>query len=144
MTSRLDLIGFEDLLKTLEDTAPRVADNLARATVHDIASRMAKEVKASAPYRTGQLKKAVYAKRHRPKKNGRFASSVRMRAINKREDSNAFYWKFIEFGTRFRAATPFVLPIKLRFMSAMPQIYQESFGRKLEQSIARAKKRAAK
>ncbi len=137
---KLTMHGLDDLMATLVEQAPKEARNLARTVVHDIAIQMSKEAKSAAPVKTGTLKKAIKPRRHKPRKKNVFISSVRGNAAKKQGKIDAFYWKFIEFGTRRTAPRPFIKPIKDRYLANMPNIYRESFGRKLEQRLARAKK----
>jgi HK97 gp10 family phage protein len=154
----LRVTGLSELLTTLRQTAPREALNLARSVVHSVAAEMGKEVRRKAPVgETGKLKRSVAWKRNRPKPN-RFSSRVVVGAKNPKDKTQAFYWKFIEFGTLRHAgrrshrtltaqaranattrlqARPFVLPVKQDFANRMPQIMREQFMKKLQQRLAR-------
>lgn len=138
---KLQMNGIDELIKKLNVEAPREAKNLARAVVHDVAGQMAKEVRAQTPIKTGNLRKSIKHKRHKPKKNGRFSSSVRANALkNSGKKGDAFYWKFVEFGTRTIKPRPFIKPIKVRYAGMMESIMKEAFFRKLEQKLKRAAK----
>jgi len=137
----MTVTGLEEVRQTLGQLAPRVATNLMRTVVQDIASKIAKEAKAAAPVRSGNLKKSLKAQR---KKGSRTNPQSQVKANSKKAGpgGDAFYWKFIEFGTRNMQARPFIAPIKQKYAAEMPRILRESFGRKLEQYLARQAARA--
>lgn len=156
--SGVRVTGLNELLTTLRQTAPREAANLARTVVHSVAAEMGKEIRRTAPVgKTGKLKRSVTWKRNKPKP-GRFSSRVVLGAKNPKDKTQAFYWKFIEFGTLKHAgrrshrtltaqaranattrlqARPFVQPVKQDFSNRMPQIMREQFMKKLQQRLAR-------
>jgi HK97 gp10 family phage protein len=162
MRSGLRVTGLNDLLTTLRQTAPREAKNLARSVVQAVAAEMGKEVRRVAPVgKTSKLKRSVSWKRNK-EKNGKFSSRVVVGAKNPKDRTQAFYWKFIEFGTLRHAgrrshrtltaqaranatvrlrARPFVLPVKQDFAARMPQIMREQFMKKLQQRLARQARR---
>lgn len=139
----MTVTGLEEVRQTLGELAPRVATNLMRTVVQDIASSIAKEAKAAAPVRSGGLKKAIKAQRRRSSRDNP-QSQVKANAKNTDKGVDAFYWKFIEFGTRKMQARPFIAPIKQKYAAQMPRILKESFGKKLEQYLARQANRAAR
>lgn len=163
--SGLRVTGLNELLATLRYTAPREALSLARSVVHSVAAEMGKEVRRKAPVgETGKLKRSVTWKRNKPKP-GRFSSRVVVGAKNPADKTQAFYWKFIEFGTLRHAgkrshrtltaqaranattrlqARPFVQPVKQDFAARMPQIMREQFMKKLQQRLARQARRTTR
>lgn len=135
--------GLDEVRHMLADLAPNEAANLARVVVQDIATNIAKECKSKAPVKTGNLKRSFRASR---KKGSRLnpQSEVKSNAAKKSDGKpDGFYWKFIEYGTAKMTARPFIGAIKTRYRKDMPSLMRESFGRKLEQFLARKAKRAA-
>jgi HK97 gp10 family phage protein len=135
----LTIEGLEDLRQTFQIDGPTEARNLARATVYGIAVALAGKVQSAAPVRTGDLKKGIKAVRRRGKPN--FPVSE-VRAIDPQHDLR--YWHFEEFGTKHQAAAPFVTPVVEQERSKLPQTYRDEFGVKLEKSLARKARKAAK
>lgn len=139
----IQVSGLEEVRNALSELAPRVATNLMRTVVQDIASAIAKEAKAAAPKNTGNLKKSIKARRKKGSRNNP-QSQVVANSKNADAGEESFYWKFIEFGTRKMRARPFIAPIKQKYAAEMPRLLRESFGRKLEQMLARQAKRASR
>lgn len=143
----IEVTGLEEVRHTLGEVAPREAANLIRTVVQDVALRVAKDVKASAPIATGSLRAGVRVSRRKMGRSG--PKSVVTFARRRDKDGvkigkTVFYWKFIEYGTRKMSAKPFVGPIKEKYAAEMPRIMRESFGKKLEQYLARRANRAAR
>ena len=67
MASEVAVFGLEEIKKVLNELAPKHAANLSRAMVHSMASETAKEAKKRVPSDTGNLKRAIKAKRRRGK-----------------------------------------------------------------------------
>lgn len=135
--------GLPELDRILSDLAPREATNLARTTVHGIASDVAKRIGAAAPYR--HLRRGFRAVRRRGKP-GNPVSEVRAK-------QKAADWRWAEYGTAQRVqkstgrrtgrmpAKPFVVPRVEQVRREMPAIYREQFAKKLERTLARRRAR---
>lgn len=120
--------GLADLKRALELLPQRVAKNALRGAVNAGATVIRKEAAMLAPVRTGRMKRAVYQKWIREQSGPTQATyyvAVRAgkqyRAITKRRrvkgqtvvvtsNQDAFYWKFVEFGTSKMSARPFLRP----------------------------------
>lgn len=138
------IFGDQEVRKILEEIAPRHANNLMRATVHGVASTIAKKVKQAAPKDTGILRKGVKAKR-RKSKPGFPISDVIIKSAKGRK--SAFYWRFVEYGTSGnnpQSARPFVSPIVNEEKSKFTATLKKQFGLKLEKALAREAKKMAK
>lgn len=133
--------GVDDLKQVLDAMAPKAARNLARATVQGVAGEVAKEVRKKAPKRTGNLRKAIKAKRRRPKNPDQFYSDVVSQG--KQQKNDGFYWRFVEFGTQKLPEQPFIRPVVDVMRPELPRIYREQFGKKLEGQLRRAAKKSA-
>jgi HK97 gp10 family phage protein len=138
LTAFLKVEGIEDIQEMLKERAPRVARNLMRATVQAIASNIAKDAKKDAPKRSGNLRKSIKAKRKKSPADQPVSQVIV--GEGKGEKPNAFYWKFVEYGTQHSAAHPFITPAKQRAQANMKTLLVEEFGKKLEKQLAREAK----
>lgn len=103
---------------------------------------IADDAKARAPARSGVLKRAIWSFRNRQNSNGVYEErAIRPRSGKKFQKSkrDAFYWRFVEFGTRFMAAQPFMRPaFESRKEAALKAIMQ-----RLAVAIDKAARKAA-
>ena len=137
----IDIDGMSELNAMLDDIAPREARNLNRAVIHGIAATIAKDAKANAPKGdSGNLKKAIKAKRRRPKNPDKPFSDV-MVEHGKGAKNDGFYWRFLEYGTQRIAARPFIQPAIDAANQNILQIYKEQFFKKWAQKLKREAKK---
>lgn len=138
-----EITGTEDVNKILTQIAPRHARNLMRATIHGVASTIAKDAKANAPEDTGALKKSIKAKRKKSPPDAPVSEVFVEHGGKAKYD--AFYWRFVEYGTRSKAEHPFIRPAAGKARANYKQVLTAEFGKKLEAALKReAKKRAKK
>jgi len=98
----LTLTGMEPLQRALK-SAPEAVNELAADAVTKTAFATAQRARALVPVRTGALKRAIDSAPARKTKDG---PTGRV-GLNTRD---AFYWKFVEFGTVHHPARPFFRP----------------------------------
>lgn len=143
--SEVAVIGLEDINKVLSELAPKYANNLSKALVHGMASETVKEARKRVPKRTGNLRRAIKAKRRRGKP-GQPVSDVIVES-GKTAKYDGFYWRFVEFGTGGpvpQPEQPFLRPAKDMIQSNIPRIAEEQFTKKLAAAVKREQKRLAK
>lgn len=143
--SEVEVFGLEDIQKVLEELTPRHAANLSRAMVHGMASEVSKEAKKRVPKRTGNLRRAIKAKRRRGKP-GQPVSDVIVES-GETAKFDGFYWRFVEFGTGGpvpQSEHPFLRPAKDLIQSNIPKIAEEQFTKKLAAAVKREQKKLAK
>lgn len=138
----MKVIGIEEVDKILSDIAPRHANNLMKATIHGVAGEIRDTAKKKAPKDEGTLKRAIKAKRRRSRP-GKPVSEVRVEHGNDARH-DAFYWRFLEYGTIKHEAVPFINPSIEYVRTNMVNIIREQFGKKLEKSLARERKKQQK
>lgn len=141
----VEVIGWEEINEVLEQLLPKHARNLSRATVHGLASRVAKEAKARVPTKTGTLKKAIKAKRRRSKPDQPVSDVIVESGKNAKSDG--FYWYFVEYGTGGpvpQPEQPYLRPAKDLVEANMPMILEEEFKKKLVSAVKREMKKAKK
>jgi HK97 gp10 family phage protein len=112
MTMRVH--GLVELERTMKELGPKLARNALRSAVNAGAQVIKKEAQGLAPIDTGRLaQKAIYVTRSRsdsgPGKET-YLVGVRQGRREQQKDRDAFYWKFVEFGTKFVHARPFLRP----------------------------------
>lgn len=139
------ITGVEEIREILSELAPRHARNLLRATVHGMASEVAKEtksnIKSSVTERTGTLRKAVKSKRRKSPPDAPVADVIFTQGKGAKHDG--YYWRFLEHGTaRVPKAHRFVERAVAKINSRSAEIVREVFMKKLEGALKReAKKR---
>lgn len=124
----MKLNGFKELAAALKELGPRVARNALRSAVSNGAALIRDEAKAKAPQSSagdksagqspsGTLKRAIAIKRDRDQKdifNAKYSVFVRSNANTKSVKAygrtDAFYARFLEFGTSKMSARPFLRP----------------------------------
>ena len=133
----LELLGADDLQKTLADFAPKEARNILRATVQALAGKVRDELRKNVKQPTGQLRKSIRSVRRRGTEN-EIVSEVR-------GGSTAPYMLMLEFGTSKTRAQPFIGPTVEQMRPDLLRFYREEFGKKFTASVAKqAAKSAAK
>lgn len=110
--SSVQILGLADLRADFEKLAKAQSTKaLRRATVAG-AKVIRDEARARAPKKTGKLKRNIVASALRQKDSPGIATAgVRVRTKGKADSpNNAFYWRFVELGTQFMKAEPFMRP----------------------------------
>lgn len=132
---KMTINGIADINKVLREVPAREGKNLMRATVQDIANKLAKSARKKAPARTKGLRKSIKAKRERGTSDT-VESTVRV---------SAYQWRFLEYGQGPDGIEhAFMLKSLQEMRPNMDREYLESFTKKLIARIARENKRAGK
>lgn len=105
--------GLAELSKKLKELPLKVAKNALRASVNAGAEVIRKDAMNRVPVDTGKLKKSIYKKQIREKSNT-FQQTFFVGARNGKKyratNKDAYYWRFLEFGTSKMPANPFLRP----------------------------------
>lgn len=127
MTFKIE--GVSQLMNALQDLGSDETRKLIRNSNHALASKAAKQIETRAPVhpvdvvkygkgdkkkvtKSGTLKRAIKAKRRKPTDaNRKFQSNVVVTEGNKAKD-DAYFWKWVEYGTVKMPAQPFINPVK--------------------------------
>jgi len=135
MTKGFSIVGVEDVDRILNEVTPRHARNLHRSTVHAIAGEIAKRAKKNAtPHKqSGTLKRAIKTKRRRGRPDKPQSDVV----VNR----DAFYWRYLEYGTQDAGEHPFFRPAAMDVQSNLQQIMVQQFGKKLEAALRRERRK---
>lgn len=129
MADLAHVAGLSDLAAALRELPRRIGRNVLRGAVAAGASEVRAEARTKAPVYTGDvaqghpppgtLKRAIYQKQIRELSDDQtqvFFVGVRQgkkyRKMGKKGDKSmdAYYWRFVEFGTSKMAARPFLRP----------------------------------
>ncbi|MBU9501326.1 HK97 gp10 family phage protein [Burkholderia multivorans] len=110
--SSVQILGLADLQADFLKLAKAQSTKaLRRATVAG-ANVIRDEARARAPKKTGKLKRNIVTSALKQKDSPGIATAgVRVRTKGKADSpNNAFYWRFVELGTQFMKAEPFMRP----------------------------------
>lgn len=139
MKNTARLIGMDDLEEILNEITPRNANNLMRATINGVAGEVRNEIKKRAIDTTGTLKKSIKVKRKKSTPEKPISQVLGNVGGYK-------YWYMIEHGTKGahpQPARPFVKPAREKIFSMLPAIFLKQFGKKLEASLKKQRKKIA-
>jgi hypothetical protein len=139
MKNSARMIGLDDLEDVLNSITPKHANNLMRATVNGIAGEVRKEIKIRAPQLTGTLKSSIKVKRKRSTPEKPISQVLGNVGGYK-------YWFMLEHGTGGDnpiKGTGFVRKSKEKILSMLPKIVLKQFGKKLEASLKKQRKKIA-
>lgn len=128
--------GIDDVNDLLSQIAPKQARNIMRSTVHDMAGKVRNDAKKSMPTDEGTMKRLTKAKRERLRSfDDRVRSTVRV-------GRKAFYWRFLEYGDGPDGVEyAFFMHAVQKMQTSMQAMFLQSFLKKFEQTLARARKR---
>jgi HK97 gp10 family phage protein len=138
MASNVEIKNLRFVQRQLRDFAPRVAAAIMRRTTHRIAAQIRDEIKRAAPKDTGTLKKAVKAVRRRGSRDA--VESVVIITRGKAATNDAFYWRFVEYGTKKVPPRPFVAPVYKRFRSTYKRVMKEELKKQIAKEMAKQAK----
>ena len=113
----INVQGLKELEKKMIELGPKIAKKALKSALVAGAQVVKKEIMATAPVDKGNLRKATYIKKM--SKPNPFVENVIVGIRNGRKtwkkkdgkfdkSGDAFYWKFLEFGTKFIKGTKFV------------------------------------
>ena len=154
----VEIEGLSELLRRLEALPKEIAGKNGgpvRRALGRAARLVRDEVRKNAPKRTGKLEANIIAARVRddrpPGVSERFVVSVRGRKARYRDnrdnrragrvgqtyqkDGEAFYWKFIEFGTAKMPARPFIQPGVAASAEAALKEFERALGADLDKIV---------
>ncbi|PHM46501.1 HK97-gp10 family putative phage morphogenesis protein [Xenorhabdus miraniensis] len=120
INTQLDFSGLQAIVKDLEVLSRAENNQVLRKATYAAASVLRDEARVKAPKRTGKLGRNIVAANRRTR-NGEASAGVYVRGSNakgtnsdptmKQDDPrNAYYWRFLEYGTSKMAPKPFVRP----------------------------------
>jgi len=120
ITTRVE--GLDKLHKALAELPRELQKGPLRAAVSAAAKVVQDQAIVNAPEDSGTLKRAIYRTRSKEAsssvqesfivgvRQGKKFQSKRLRSGRQTANRDAFYWRFLEFGTVHQAARPFLRP----------------------------------
>lgn len=99
----VQVIGLKELEKKMIELGPKISRQALKSALVAAAKEVKKEAQRLAPAKTGRLRKAMYIKKMskpNPFKEDVIFGVRHGRKMSKR-DLDAYYWTFLEFGTKF-------------------------------------------
>jgi HK97 gp10 family phage protein len=130
----IQIDGLQELLAKMKSLPVNLARNGLRAAVNAGAEVIRKDAVSRVPVLTGRLKKAIYKKQIRELSNNvqqTFFVGARSGKKYKKANKDAYYWRFLEFGTSKMPAKPFLRPA----FDAKKRQAVDAIGRKLKERI---------
>ncbi|AND85564.1 hypothetical protein GTH52_01065 [Clostridium tyrobutyricum] len=103
--ANIELTGVDEILNKLQQIGANVG-RLENKALKNAAEPVLEDAKANVPVRTGKLKKGLKITNVKKKEGIKYI----LVGVDKGDNSEIFYGKFIEFGTSKRAAHPFLQP----------------------------------
>lgn len=136
--------GLDEIREQLKDVGVREGRNLMRATIRSVAVRIQRAAAERAPIDEGDMKRSLKV---RSRKSHPDAPVFEVWAgSTKGAKYDAFYWRFVEYGTSGKTAQParpFIRPAVEDARALLPGILRDEFGKKWEKALARKRKKAA-
>lgn len=136
--------GLDEVRELLSGVGVREGRNLMRATIRGIASRVRKGAAQRAPVASGRLKKSLKLRQKKSHPDTPTFDVLAGSGAGVKYD--AFYWRFVEYGTSGKTAQParpFIRPTVEEVRAQLPSILRSEFGQKWEKALARKRKKAA-
>ncbi len=127
------------LEETFKEVLPREARNIARRAIVQVAREVRDDVRAAAPVDEGTLSKALRSRRERGTPD-RAEAGVRV-TMGREARHDAFYWRFVEFGTKNKPAKPFILPTIIAWRRKVGAVFVRNWWPQFEREMAKRDKR---
>lgn len=109
----MQITGLKELADKLHAMGPDIARTTLRGAVGSGARMIRDEAKATNPDDTGRTDRALYAKLVKEESSDHQATykvGIRSGSKERRRNRDAWYWRFVEFGTTKMPARPFMRP----------------------------------
>jgi len=155
----MNLTGADGLQRMFKTISPRITGKNLRRAVNQGAAIVGKDVRRRAPRASGRLRKNIKWKRRRGKRT--YAKSSVYIQVGERsqqhdistgefmasgdpgfrdDPKDAFYWRFIERGTKYMAARPFIRPaVTSKFREVVNHVLHET-NRGIRLEVKRARR----
>ena len=142
----VQLEGFKEMAERLKQLGPKVARNTLRRAVSAAAAQVRNQARENAPVDSGTLKRAIAIKREKDKQGGPFAATYSVFVRQAKNGSagqknvtaygkfDAYYARWIEFGTSKMPAQPFLAPA----FDSVKEEALKTIGEKIDEGIQKA------
>ena len=142
-----NITGLKELQEALKQLPANIARNALRGAVNAGATVIRKEAQARAPKDTGVLRRALYQKQIRELSSAvqqTFFVGVRQGKSAKKTKKgtlDAFYGRFVEFGTSKMPARPFMRPAFEAQKGAAVAAIQAYLEKRIPEEVDKARKK---
>lgn len=134
----IEIDGLKTLQENLTKVTPRVARNILKGFLYDIATRLRDRMRETVHKRTGRLRRSIVARRGRGTRDVIVAEVYTKTGKGVKNDG--WYWHFIEYGTEHSSAFPFVRPSIKEVENKIPLELESIFMRRFLAAVEREKK----
>jgi len=133
------------VLDGLKKFPQNVQKNIMNGSTRAAAVVIQKEARALVPTETGNLKKSIVVRKRRARKNTKTVYSVAItykRQKENKEDikNDGYYGVFVEYGTKFIAARPFMRPAFNRKWRSTVKVAREYIAKRVEREALKIKR----
>jgi len=129
------LRGFEEARRALRAMPERIQKNVMRGATAAIAKDTRDDARARAPVDEGNLRDNIVHGRRRGRP-GQIKASVSVRTEGKADSGkNAFYWRFVEYGTQKMAKIPFLRPAFDALATRLSAVLQRYLPARVEKEL---------
>lgn len=133
VTRGIKLTGLDELEQMLKDVLPADAKKALQGTTNKLADKMRDRLRAAAPKDSGLLEKQIKARAIKSKKPNHPAAGVFI-------GDDAFYWRFLEYGTVNMPAKPFIARTVEQNRSSVVSTFEHDLQAQLAASARKRKK----
>lgn len=129
----------KDLEMTFGTLLPREATNVGRRTLVSIARQIRDDIRGRAPAAEGTLRRAIRSGRE---KAPPLKAEAGVRVTHGSGVKNdAFYWRFLEFGTQKLAARPYIMPTITEWRQKISVIFAQEWWSQVQREVAKRARR---
>lgn len=140
MTQQVKVEGLSELLRALKELPKELHKGPLRAAVSAGIKVVQKQAIINAPMDKGTLKRAIYRTRSRDgssRVQEMGIVGVRYGKKHRKKGRDAWYWRFLEFGTIHIAARPFLRPAFEQTKSAQIEALRIKLAKSIERVAAK-------
>ncbi len=133
----VQITGLKELEKKMIELGPKIGRRALKGALVAGAREIKKEAQTVAPVNTGRLRRAMYIKtmsKPNPFKENVIFGVRHGRKMSKR-DLDAYYWTFLEFGTKFIKKISFVQLAFQRAQRRALEKFKETLANKISQLV---------
>lgn len=147
----VEIKGLRELQDALRELPEKIAGLVLNGAVKEGAQVIEREAELRAPERTGALRRSIVATALKRPHEGHDATViVRVRRSTKTQRlkrqkagqpvDDAFYWRFVEFGTSKASARPFLRPAFEAKKAEAAGVIKQALRRRIEKEAAKLRK----
>jgi len=139
----MKLDGLDEIIKNMEAIKDDLKGDPLRASLRKALTPIVDQAKSSAPVDTGRLQDAIKTRPLPPDdipsgfSDGQELFVLSSRKKDKDAPDNAWYWHFVEFGTKNMPAQPFLAPAFDSKRKEAVDVFVQEMRAQLEKNVKR-------